>query len=55
MTSGSDMVVGGRADQLGLSILAEAVHESLSRKWQDEDVIDREQAMADYVETVMAG
>jgi radical SAM superfamily enzyme YgiQ (UPF0313 family) len=44
-----------RAAELGLQIPSQREHESRARKWRDKDIIDREEAMADYVESVMPG
>ncbi|MFJ5844709.1 B12-binding domain-containing radical SAM protein [Streptomyces sp. NPDC092903] len=44
-----------RAGELALSLPDRHVHEQRAVKWRDKDIIDREQAMADYVESVMPG
>jgi anaerobic magnesium-protoporphyrin IX monomethyl ester cyclase len=44
-----------RAGELGLALPSREKHEQLARRWRDTDLIDREAAMADYVESVMPG
>ncbi|MGK5555767.1 B12-binding domain-containing radical SAM protein [Actinomadura kijaniata] len=44
-----------RAAGLGLRTPDRRVHEARARRWRGRDVIDRERAMADYVESVMPG
>ncbi|NKY52182.1 B12-binding domain-containing radical SAM protein [Nocardia vermiculata] len=44
-----------RGEELGLPLPEMRLHERHARKWRGMDVIDREQAMADYVESVMPG
>lgn len=44
-----------RAQELGLTLPDRDRHEELGRRWRDTDLIDRESAMADYVESVMPG
>ncbi|MEU4765102.1 hypothetical protein AB0H12_17770 [Actinosynnema sp. NPDC023794] len=48
-------VAQARAQELGLSLPDRDRHEELARRWRDTDLIDRESAMADYVESVMPG
>ncbi|MGW5395658.1 B12-binding domain-containing radical SAM protein [Streptomyces sp. NPDC003952] len=43
------------ADELALSMPSRQEHELRARKWRGKDIIDREEAMADYVESVMPG
>ncbi|MFJ2702855.1 B12-binding domain-containing radical SAM protein [Streptomyces sp. NPDC087428] len=43
------------ADELKLSLPSRHEHELRARKWRGKDIIDREEAMADYVESVMPG
>lgn len=44
-----------RAGALGLRMPSKREHEARAGKWQAKDVIDREEAMADYVVSVMPG
>ncbi|MFC3891133.1 B12-binding domain-containing radical SAM protein [Lentzea rhizosphaerae] len=44
-----------RAQELGLGMPSIREHEQRARKWRDKDIIDREEAMADYVVSVMPG
>ena len=44
-----------RADSLGLPMPDRYEHEQRAKKWRDVDIIDREEAMADYVVSVMPG
>jgi radical SAM superfamily enzyme YgiQ (UPF0313 family) len=44
-----------RAGMLGLPMPDRSEHERRASKWRGLDIIDREQAMADYVESVMPG
>lgn len=43
------------ADELKLAMPSQRGHELRARKWRGKDVIDREEAIADYVECVMPG
>ncbi|GAA2987161.1 B12-binding domain-containing radical SAM protein [Actinokineospora diospyrosa] len=44
-----------RAAVLGLPMPDQRTHEQRAAKWRHKDIIDREAAMADYVESVMPG
>lgn len=44
-----------RAAELKLPMPSRAGHEARARKWRGTDVIDREEAMSDYIESVMPG
>jgi hypothetical protein len=44
-----------RVRELGISLPDRDRHEQLARRWRGTDLIDRESAMADYVESVMPG
>jgi radical SAM superfamily enzyme YgiQ (UPF0313 family) len=44
-----------RAAELGLPMPDCRLHDERARKWRGKDIIDREGAMADYVESVMPG
>lgn len=48
-------LAAARAGELGLRLPGRDVHEERARKWRGMDIIDREEAMADYVESVMPG
>ena len=42
-----------RAAELRLAMPSQRLHEERAGKWRNKDIIDREEAMADYVESVM--
>jgi anaerobic magnesium-protoporphyrin IX monomethyl ester cyclase len=48
-------MASSRAQALGLQVPDREEHERRARKWRGKDLIDREEAMADYVESVMPG